>query len=62
MIHLDIYTASKISIKECVEKLRSDAQNGLTQEESIRRLEFNGYNEFEMKQKESLFGKYLEQV
>uniref|UniRef100_A0A1I8AYW9 Calcium-transporting ATPase n=1 Tax=Meloidogyne hapla TaxID=6305 RepID=A0A1I8AYW9_MELHA len=58
---LDVYTASSSSSEECIAKLRADPENGLSQAEATRRLCFNGYNEFEVKKSESLFGKYLEQ-
>ena len=59
---MDVYTASSSSTEECVLKLRADPEDGLSQAEATRRLGFSGYNEFEVKKNESLFGKYLEQV
>ncbi|KAF7639066.1 Calcium-transporting ATPase [Meloidogyne graminicola] len=60
-IALDVYTASSSSTEECIAKLRADPLNGLSQAEATRRISFSGYNEFEVKKSESLFGKYLEQ-
>jgi magnesium-transporting ATPase (P-type) len=59
---LDVNTASSNSIEQCIARLRTDPVNGLSQTEATRRLNFNGFNEFEYREKESLFGKYLEQV
>ena len=41
--------------------MRSDLRNGLPTAEATRRVQFNGYNEFEVEEKESIFKKYLEQ-
>lgn len=58
---LDLNIASSSSVEECVAKLRTDPVNGLSAAESARRLDFSGYNEFELREKESLISKYLEQ-
>lgn len=42
--------------------MRTDLENGLPTAEANRRLQFSGYNEFEMSVKESLLHKYIEQV
>ncbi|KAE9546280.1 hypothetical protein FO519_010508, partial [Halicephalobus sp. NKZ332] len=46
---------------ECAGELRSDLRNGLPTAEAARRVQFSGYNEFEVEAKESILKKYLEQ-
>lgn len=58
---LNVQSASRLSVDECVRELRSDLTDGLQSAEATRRLAFTGYNEFELKEKESLWRKYLEQ-
>jgi Ca2+-transporting ATPase len=48
-------------VEECTQELRTDLTDGLQSAEATRRLAFTGYNEFELKEKESLWRKYLEQ-
>ncbi|KAL3124146.1 hypothetical protein niasHT_004735 [Heterodera trifolii] len=58
---MDIQEASSRGAEECVSRLRTDPTNGLSSAEASRRLGFSGFNEFELNEKVSLFGKYLEQ-
>lgn len=48
--------------KEVAQKLHTDLSRGLTASEALRRQKFNGYNEFEINERESIWRKYLEQV
>jgi hypothetical protein len=59
---INVLTASGASIQECATELRTDIENGLPTAEANRRLQFTGYNEFDMSVKESLLSKYVEQV
>ena len=47
------------SIAETAKKLASDITNGLTTAEAKRRLEANGYNEFQKKKHTNIFIKFL---
>ena len=49
------------SIAETAKKLASDIANGLTTAEAKRRLEANGYNEFQKKKHTNIFIKFLNQ-
>jgi hypothetical protein len=77
MIHsINVLTASATSIEVsimqcfvlnspiqgCATELRTDLENGLPTAEANQRLQFSGYNEFEMAVRESLLRKYIEQV
>uniref|UniRef100_A0A1I7YLL6 P-type Ca(2+) transporter n=1 Tax=Steinernema glaseri TaxID=37863 RepID=A0A1I7YLL6_9BILA len=58
---LDRYHAAKRSVQECVEFLRTDINEGLSQSEAHARLSYNGYNEFDVEKQDSMASKYLEQ-
>uniref|UniRef100_A0A0N5AVB4 Calcium-transporting ATPase n=1 Tax=Syphacia muris TaxID=451379 RepID=A0A0N5AVB4_9BILA len=53
--------ASSLSLLEVAQKLHTDLSRGLTASEALRRQKFNGYNEFEINERESIWRKYLEQ-
>ncbi|CAD5210533.1 unnamed protein product [Bursaphelenchus xylophilus] len=53
--------ASSLTTQDVVNVLRTDLQNGLNSAEAQRRVNFSGYNEFEVVERESLTKKYLEQ-
>lgn len=59
--NLNAYRASQLSSLEIVDILKSNTSFGLSQEEAKRRINYSGYNEFDVKEKESLTSKYLEQ-
>uniref|UniRef100_A0A914I672 P-type Ca(2+) transporter n=1 Tax=Globodera rostochiensis TaxID=31243 RepID=A0A914I672_GLORO len=61
MSALNIHEASSRSAEDCITRLRTDPTNGLSTAEASRRLNFSGFNEFELKKEESMMGKYLEQ-
>lgn len=47
------------SKEEVVDRLKTNSLNGLTQQEAKKRLDLNGYNEFEEQKKETLLRKSL---
>lgn len=53
--------ASSLSYTEFAQTLRTDLSRGLSSSEATRRQKFNGYNEFEIADREPLWRKYLEQ-
>uniref|UniRef100_A0A7E4UZ87 Calcium-transporting ATPase n=1 Tax=Panagrellus redivivus TaxID=6233 RepID=A0A7E4UZ87_PANRE len=58
---LNVFSAAGLTSNEVAAELRSDLEHGLPTAEAARRIQFNGYNEFDLAEKESLFGKYVEQ-
>ncbi|KAK0429502.1 hypothetical protein QR680_011409 [Steinernema hermaphroditum] len=46
---------------ECADYLRTDINEGLSQSEAHLRLNYNGYNEFDVEKQESIAAKYFEQ-
>ncbi|KAI6178617.1 Calcium-transporting ATPase [Aphelenchoides besseyi] len=58
---INVLNASASTVEECASELRTDLENGLPTAEAARRIQYSGYNEFEMTEKESLFKKYIEQ-
>lgn len=61
MESIQMELASYLSHEEVCDKLKTNAQNGLTQEEAKRRLYIFGYNELNGEIEHSLVWKYLEQ-
>uniref|UniRef100_A0A0N4ZTY8 Calcium-transporting ATPase n=1 Tax=Parastrongyloides trichosuri TaxID=131310 RepID=A0A0N4ZTY8_PARTI len=59
--NLNAYRASQLSHIEIVDILKSNSIHGISQEEAKRRINYSGYNEFDVKEEESLASKYLEQ-
>ncbi|CEF67680.1 Secretory pathway calcium atpase [Strongyloides ratti] len=59
--NLNAYRASQLSSLEIVDILKSNSSYGISQEEAKRRINYSGYNEFDVKEKESLTTKYVEQ-
>ncbi|VDP50902.1 unnamed protein product [Soboliphyme baturini] len=53
--------ACHLSIAEVVDKLTTDIDYGLSQDEAEHRLKFHGYNEFIVEDKEPLIKKYIDQ-
>ena len=51
-----------IPFKECIERLQKHSEAGLTTSEALYRINQYGFNEFELKEKDSLLKKYIEQV
>ena len=62
---MQFFTAQKaaiISSQEVLERLQSNAHEGLSTQEAERRLRVHGHNEFEIATEEPLWKKYLDQV
>ncbi|VDN59590.1 unnamed protein product [Dracunculus medinensis] len=53
--------AATLSFMECANILRTDLNRGLTQAEALRRQKYNGFNEFEINEQESLWKRYFDQ-
>ncbi|TKR92249.1 hypothetical protein L596_006940 [Steinernema carpocapsae] len=58
---LDRFHASKRTVQECADELRTDINDGLSQNEVHLRINYNGYNEFDVEKQESIAAKYFEQ-
>ncbi len=54
--------AAELSYYEIAHHLNTDIQQGLTVVEAIRRQRLHGFNEFDVKEDEPLWKKYLDQV
>ena len=54
--------AAELSYYETARHLNTDIQQGLTVVEATRRQRLHGFNEFDVKEDEPLWKKYLDQV
>ncbi len=54
--------AAVSTASDVVQRLETDRARGLTSEEVEKRRKFHGFNEFEIKEEEPLWLKYLNQV
>jgi Ca2+-transporting ATPase len=54
--------AAELSYYEIVQHLNTDVQHGLTEVEAARRQRVHGFNDFDVKEDDPLWKKYLEQV
>lgn len=59
---INVDEAKKLDRKEIIQLLQTDADNGLDKNEANSRLRVFGYNEFNVKEQDTLASKYIEQV
>jgi magnesium-transporting ATPase (P-type) len=62
MNHISSQEAASLSIDQIAKKLHVEPQTGLSQSNANSRLRVFGYNEFNVKDEQSLLSKYVEQV
>lgn len=59
---INVEEARLLNCKEICQILQTNDENGLEKNEANTRLRVFGYNEFNVKEEEPLWSKYLEQV
>lgn len=59
---INIEEAKQLDCAEICKRLSTNDTNGLDKNEANSRLRVFGYNEFKVKEEETLFSKYFEQV